>query len=113
MIFLLLKIFHKINTDKLSQGSHLPNKDVLLRNVHHIPCKCAQKYTGHDQYITNSDGVRAGRPDIDSREERYFYVLLSVQTGPGVQPDKWVLPTFSHGSKRLESEADHSSPSTA
>jgi hypothetical protein len=62
---------------------------MLLRNAHHIPCKCAQKILGHDQYITKRDGIRTERPEIDSGGG-YFY-LLSVQTGSGIHPAKWVL----------------------
>jgi hypothetical protein len=58
-----------------------------------------------------SEEIRTGRPGIDFRGGGYFLLFSTepILTGSGVHPAKWAL---SLGGKRLESEADHSPPSS-
>jgi hypothetical protein len=62
-----------------------------------------------------SNGLRAGRQGFDSRQGQDFFLLHSVQTGPGATqlPVQWIHGVIYRGVKRLGCEADHLPPSSA
>jgi hypothetical protein len=62
-----------------------------------------------------SDGIRAGRPGIDSQQGGNFSLLYSVQIDPGASPVSYEMGTGDDSPrvKRPGREADHSPPSSA
>jgi hypothetical protein len=64
----------------------------------------------------HSDGLRAGQPRFDSRQEQESFLYFTASRpalGPIQSPIQWVPAAIFSGLKRTRREVDHSSPSSA